>query len=364
MVAGGRVAAVHAGMRHARDRGGGYHGRSSFGGASSSRQPPATAHRNNSEISGFGGKDVAVPAKERKGDSVHQLRSEAVVGTNSGLDVAVVPYLKGYGYKAVDPETWHPMLEDQEAGVLRNPQLSVVVAGHEEVLGHTWYVLACTLELPKTDSVVTACSQLDWKAERRLVQLREGLHDRVKALLGETQYGLIFADARFAPKGGLPGTSMRLNAWFAALTTAINTCRGPPSLTALTIQFLNIPELPEKRGGGGAAAAEGDINIEIAAAATDASPSGFSLLRNVTTVSGKAGGRGGASEGRGSGEPSRTYSNATIGSGLTADSRAGSSKDGSVAATNSTDVVEDAPAPRTHARSIDSDESSDSHLTF
>lgn len=357
--AAGRASAIHAGARQVRqraDRGGG--GVGSYvgggGGASSSRQLPKAATQRHSEGSQLVGRDLAAQGADRW-RSGQQRRPEGspASGTTSGwvgdgdgegVDfqplpaVAVAPYLEAYGYAAADAETWRPVPLDQGASSI--PRLSFVVAGHEEVLGHTWYVLACSLELSTDEGNGAATRRLDWQARRRLVQLREQLHDRVKALIGETRYSQIFADARFAPKGGLPGTTARLNGWFAALAASINQGRAPPSLTAVVFQFLDIPEFPERRDGGGGESTEGDTDIEISMPGSEDdvrrktsenTPSGFSTLRNVAAFPGAASCAGSASSAGGS----------ALAEGAAA------------AAAPAAKHFDSAPAPRSQARPLD-----------
>ena len=74
------------------------------------------------------------------------------------------------------------------------------VIGHREVAKHTMYVLQGTLD------------GRPWESARRLVELR-AVHDRVVALLGRARYERVFAGASFASRGGMPGTTKKLDGW-------------------------------------------------------------------------------------------------------------------------------------------------------
>lgn len=144
---------------------------------------------------------------------------------------AVQSYLRDYGFAVADADTWlRAPVEDTTA-----PFLVVKLDGHEEVKGHTLYRLDCSL-------AVRGGVHLDWKSKLRLIHLREGLHDRVKVLLGDRRYSSLFGNAHFPPKGGFLGTTSRLNGWFDALATCINGGLAPPSIAALTLQMLGAPE--------------------------------------------------------------------------------------------------------------------------
>merc|ERR1712232_239827 len=72
-------------------------------------------------------------------------------------------------------------------------------------------------------------------------QLRESLHDPVKQSLGLAKYKSHFLGASFARRGGLPGTTSRLQGWFTALTACLNSGVCSPSDTAFVLQFLDTP---------------------------------------------------------------------------------------------------------------------------
>lgn len=171
--------------------------------------------------------------------------------------LAVAPYLEEYGYAAVDATSWR--LSD--LGKSPRPIFALKVVGHEEVDGHTMYTIECSLVLQ------TAC-RLDWQACRRLAQLREDLHDRVKDTLGD-KYSKHFGQAPFASKGGLPGTTARLNAWFGALAACVNRLEASPSVVALALHFLDAPE-PEVPGDEDEA--DGDDAVEATKPAAASKP--------------------------------------------------------------------------------------------
>lgn len=178
------------------------------------------------------------------------------------LDDAVRPYLTRYGYCVTDASAWScPPNARSERGP--GPSLELEVRGHEECDGHTWYVLECSLGAP------APARRLRWEARRRLVQLREQLHDRVKSALAGPAYEQSFAGAPFAHKGGVRGTTARLQGWCAALANGINTGACPPSVAWLTLQFLEAPEPPSLTGAAKASAssAAGRVRGAFGAAA-------------------------------------------------------------------------------------------------
>lgn len=149
--------------------------------------------------------------------------------------VAIAPYLEAYGFAAMSPKSWRAAPHGHMPGIggAAAPTMGLQVGGHKEVEGHTLYTLSCSLadgSMPTT-----------WSAQRRLQQLREDLHDNVKAELGDT-YAQHFSATPFAHKGGLPGTSARLNSWLCTLASCINAGAMPPCIVALVLTFLDAPE--------------------------------------------------------------------------------------------------------------------------
>jgi len=108
------------------------------------------------------------------------------------------------------------------------------VQGHIEVKGRTFYLVRCVLRIPDR-------SPLEWDAPRRLLDLREQLHGPVKDSLDKV-YKWHFGGAPFAPRGGLPGTTSRLQCWLCALADCINKNQAPPKLVALVLNFLQAPD--------------------------------------------------------------------------------------------------------------------------
>lgn len=173
----------------------------------------------------------------------------------------LILFLRQYGYSAVDAANWRlaPGVGWEESGPSAVPEknrlfhhhlrsgnlqsmttttvLSMGVVGHEEREGHTCYAIACSLS-------IRSSRMLEWQVWRRLSQVREGMHDRVKAELGPVVYTRYFKDARFAPKGGLPGTTSKLSSWCSVLAHVINEGSALPRLTCHVLRFLGAPEAP------------------------------------------------------------------------------------------------------------------------
>merc|ERR1712194_994882 len=104
------------------------------------------------------------------------------------------------------------------------PQLQLrVTESHEGV----HYLVVCSLA-PWGD-----IAPMDWKTTHMLRDLRGALHDPIKRTLGD-QYPKYFGSTPFAHHLGPPGTKSRLNEWFGALASCINTGGCPPEVVALT----------------------------------------------------------------------------------------------------------------------------------
>lgn len=183
--------------------------------------------------------------------------------------LAVAPYLEDYGYEAADAASWRPGEAGRSSGSWATswaskssdtrrwpsrrggrPVLELRVVGHEEMKGHTMYTVECSLAL-------RSAFRLDWQASRRLAQLRKDLLGRVKHTLGDA-YPKRFGQTPFASKGGLPGTTARLNAWFGALAACVNELATSPSVVGLALHFLDAPEpenLTDEDGAAGEEAA-------------------------------------------------------------------------------------------------------------
>lgn len=155
--------------------------------------------------------------------------------------VAVPGYLASYGYVADNETCWTPL----PAGFVM-PQFDLQVSGHQEMDSHTIYFVDCNVILSQNG--VGPATKLTWRAEQRLVNLREHVHDRVKQDFGRS-YTRYFGAAHFAHRGGVRGTTARLNAWFAALASCINGGMASPAVVALTLHFLGAPEQEAKHDG-------------------------------------------------------------------------------------------------------------------
>lgn len=165
--------------------------------------------------------------------------ARSILGKSDFVPLAplvIAPYLEPYGYAAIDDKTWRVRPGTLAATHAAVPRMELRVAGHEEVDGRTMYTIACSL--------IDMSVRTDWVTKRRLVQLREDLHDSVKAELGD-DYQSHFANAPFAHKGGVPGTTARLDTWFSTLADCISRGQAPPVVVALVLYFLEAPE-PEK----------------------------------------------------------------------------------------------------------------------
>lgn len=151
--------------------------------------------------------------------------------------------LGSYGWQPADVQSWRA--PPGANGTLSCPRLQLRVAGHEELEGHTWYSLECRLQ-GGANFGNTWCpsAPLFWKVRRRLSQLRTQLHDQIKDLL-DGGYEARFKNAHFAPAGGLPGTTAKLQRWFTALTSCVNGGHCPPLMVALILRFLEAPKASE-----------------------------------------------------------------------------------------------------------------------
>jgi hypothetical protein len=145
----------------------------------------------------------------------------------------VAPYLAEYGYAVADQGTWKTSTCDSQ-----HPFLSFRVSQHFEAARHTWYIVeSCVVMADCRDEN----SNIMWLAPRRLEHLRRDLHDMVKSTFGERLYARCFEGARFAPHGGLPGTTAHLHRWFDALASCINSKVAPPLVAAVTFRALEAP---------------------------------------------------------------------------------------------------------------------------
>ncbi|CAK0857828.1 unnamed protein product [Prorocentrum cordatum] len=105
-----------------------------------------------------------------------------------------------------------------------------------ETKGHTLYQVQCTLTSAR-DSMAPA---LTWACQRRLDHIRKGLHDVAKDKLGGFYAGC-FKGAPFAHRGGVAGTTKRLDVWCARLARCINSGAAPPLVVAQALKLLHAP---------------------------------------------------------------------------------------------------------------------------
>jgi len=150
---------------------------------------------------------------------VRQAGRDAKEGKGSGM----LAYLEAFG--CCDP--------DGQVSAGRTT-LSISVAGHQELEGHTFYQLHCLL-------VSDGFEPLRWQVGRRLQHMRLHWHDRVKAELGEN-YARLFGECRFAPRGGGRGTSRSLSSWCQRLAACCSAGSLVPSVLALSLRFLEAPK--------------------------------------------------------------------------------------------------------------------------
>lgn len=157
-------------------------------------------------------------------------------------------YLGTFGYALHGPKA-DQWVADQEAGEGAFPQLELTLKeeAHEEHAGHTWYLIDCTL-IGGGTARLGESGALSWVAPRRLAQLRDSLHDPVKAVLGDA-YADIFADAPFASRGGFGGTTAKLQRWLPTLAGMINDKQLSPANVAMVLMFFLGPppkQMPAK----------------------------------------------------------------------------------------------------------------------
>lgn len=143
----------------------------------------------------------------------------------------VASYVQPYGFAAVGPLDWERLTSETPW-----PKLSFAVVGHMEIHEHTFYQIKCELDTKPSLS-------LKWGVHRRLFHLREGLHDFVRSCLG-ADYDVVFGQAPFARRGGLPGTSARLQAWLEQLALHINDGTALPTTVAQVLNFFAVPKPP------------------------------------------------------------------------------------------------------------------------
>eukprot|EP00927_Polykrikos_kofoidii_P027693 TRINITY_DN24274_c0_g1_i1.p1 TRINITY_DN24274_c0_g1~~TRINITY_DN24274_c0_g1_i1.p1 ORF type:complete len:482 (-),score=103.43 TRINITY_DN24274_c0_g1_i1:46-1491(-) len=172
---------------------------------------------------------TAKPVDEMAAAAAMEAYIQSLMGFHFAQTEDVTAYLRSFGYRPLsDARGWEV--------AARWPRLTVRVRGHAEFGGHTYYNMVCRLTL-------TSCSQAaaEWGLRRRLTHLRTGLHDPVKQDLDQLVYGRLFGNTRFASRLGLPGTTLRLDAWCRTLARSIGAGELSPTVTAKVLKCLGAP---------------------------------------------------------------------------------------------------------------------------
>jgi len=141
----------------------------------------------------------------------------------------VRPFVEPYGYAVTNESNWAKVPAEQ-------PRLQIRLAGHSEFGAHTQYEIQC--ELHDTTGGV-----LLWATIRRLVHLREGVHDPVKKEL-QSRYDNFFGKTPFAHHTGPSGTTERLGSWLDSLSKCINGGVLSPYLVVAVFRALDGPGTP------------------------------------------------------------------------------------------------------------------------
>lgn len=199
------------------------------------------------------GRGADVAAESSLADSASEVGGASSPSSPSSLPKPLlagrVPeFLERYGFQASTSMDWRGP----------PPEMSIQVHGHHVSNGHTVYHVHCALSLcgPQGLSEVGGEGRsprpfLSWRSERRLGDLRAGLHHPVSKALGSS-YGTYFCGVRFAHRMRPSGTTARLDAWCRRLAYCINAKLVPPAIAAETLRVLSAPEVEA----GGAAAAK------------------------------------------------------------------------------------------------------------
>ena len=104
---------------------------------------------------------------------------------------------------------------------------AIAVTGHYEKDKHTLYVVEGALSATQT-----------WRCEKRLAELR-ALHDAVVAGVGRKGYEAHFKGASFASRGGMPGTTKKLDKWCKRLFAVLPELPEPQQ--SFVLSFLGAP---------------------------------------------------------------------------------------------------------------------------
>lgn len=146
---------------------------------------------------------------------------------------AVPAIIEPYRYKAQNEREWQ-----NAATPAVQPCLQIHMMSHSEAKLHTYYHFECSLSMSRDEA-----PYLKWSGKRRLQHLRKGLHDLSKREMG-VSYKKHFKDAPFAHRGGVRGTTKRLNAWCSRLADGVNLLVVPPLVVAQTLKLLGAPVIP------------------------------------------------------------------------------------------------------------------------
>lgn len=137
--------------------------------------------------------------------------------------------LEPYRYRARSSSEWESI--DHEL------QLTIQVRDHMETKGHTLYQVQCTLSSVRDVTVPS----FTWACQRRLDHIRKGLHDVAKEHMGSFYAGC-FKGAPFAHRGGIAGTTKRLDVWCARFARCVNSGAAPPFVVAQALKLLHAPQ--------------------------------------------------------------------------------------------------------------------------
>jgi len=169
-----------------------------------------------------------------------QLQATSVESLSAKLksvaETEVVPFLEQFGFAVQNARSW--------GNIIQKSRLRFWIHGHREMgfhTLHTWYAIMGEV-IGGDDS-----SRRHWMVERRLAHVRALMHHPVKSELGN-DYNHYFREAHFARRGGLPGTTSRMQSWLAALSKAIHSGAVSPALVTDILCFLEAPARHEVAG--------------------------------------------------------------------------------------------------------------------
>mmetsp|Transcript_26330 Transcript_26330/g.55917 ORF Transcript_26330/g.55917 Transcript_26330/m.55917 type:complete len:238 (-) Transcript_26330:99-812(-) len=119
------------------------------------------------------------------------------------------------------------------------PVVRLRVKVHTEMHRHTVYLVECALTPLGKEMLAPA---LAWTTTKRLLDLRRGLHDRVKRELGREEYARCFRATPFAHRAGPPGTTSRLDKWCKTLAACMTAGDLSPVVIAEVFRVLDAPD--------------------------------------------------------------------------------------------------------------------------